>query len=134
MQIDKSNIDQFINGPVMNCSNSGVTEIKFIPESITTLICYNNQLTLLPPLPDGLIELFCEMNQLTELPLLPNSLKYLYCQYNKLTSLPLLPDLDYLYYFNNPLINKPTGLLSNWIKQHNKSINRSNQLKKLLDK
>ena len=103
MIIDKTNIDKFINGPVMDCSIMEITEIKFIPEHITILWCDNNQLTYLPLLPNGLIELYCYGNQLTYLPLLPNSLKYLSCS-------------------NNKLINYPTKPLSNWIKQHNRKL------------
>ena len=109
MIIDKSNINQFINGTKMRCSRRGVTSIEFIPDHITELYCYNNKLTELPPLPNGLIHLSCWCNKLTELPLLPN--------------------LEYLYCWDNPLINGPTKPLSNWIIQHN----RSNRLKQLLN-
>ena len=153
MRIDKSNIEQFIDGTIMHCSDMDVTEIKFIPESITHLYCSGNQLTSLPKLPDGLVDLSCNDNKLTSLPKLPNGLVDLSCNdnkltvlpplpnglvelscvYNKLTSLPLLPNLKYLYCFGNQLINEPTYPLSNWIKQHNKSINRNNYLKQLLN-
>ena len=114
MIINELNINKFINGSIMDCSCKGVTEIKFIPESITTLICYNNQLTYLPPLPSGLTKLYCYTNQLTVLPTLPCGLIVLWSNNNKLT-------------------NEPTNPLSEWIKQHNKSINRSNRLKQLLN-
>ena len=142
MKIDKSNINQFIKGPIMDCFDYGITKIEFIPEYITELNCWNNRLTSLPELPDGLIELHCYDNQLTSLlplgdhsviPKLPDGLIELDCSYNELTHLPLLPNLEYLCCYHNPLINKPTGLLSNWIIQHNKSINRYYRLKQLLN-
>ena len=114
MIINKTNINQFINGTTMDCSECGITEIEFVPGYITNLYCWNNQLTSLPKLPDGLTFLNCNSNQLTELPLLPNSLKYLFCS-------------------NNKLINYPTEPLSEWIKHHNKSINRQATLNKLLN-
>ena len=77
--------------------------------------------------------LWCNNNKLTELPLLPNSLKYLFCYNNKLTELPLLPNLNNLICDNNQLTNKPTNPLSEWIKQHNKLINRFIRLKRLLN-
>ena len=113
MIIDKTNIGQFIDRTEMNCSAMYITEIKFIPDYISQLYCDNNKLTSLPPLPVGLIVLWCDNNKLTKLPFLPNSLTYLSC-------------------INNPLINVPTDPLSEWIKQHNKSINRNNRLKQLL--
>ena len=121
MKIDKSNVNQFIKGPILDCSGRGVTSIESIPESITKLYCYGNKLTSLPKLPNGLNYLNCHNNQLTSLPILPNRLIELYCHNNQLTSLPILPNLKYLNFHNNPLIDK-TYPLSNWIKQHNRSI------------
>ena len=84
MRITKSNINQFIEGSKMDCSNKGITHIEYIPDGITRLDCNNNQLTELPKLPESLKRLFCNSNRLTELPKLPNSLTGLYCEHNNL--------------------------------------------------
>ena len=84
MRITKENIDRFIYGTIMDCSNKGITHIEYIPDGIIHLYCSNNKLTELPKLPDGLMELYCQYNQLTELPKLPDGLKYLDCGGNQL--------------------------------------------------
>ena len=84
MRITKYNIDRFINGSEINCSNMIITHIEFIPEGITHLYCYNNILTELPKLPESLISLNCDNNQLTKLPRLPDSLTDLYCDNNNI--------------------------------------------------
>ena len=84
MHITKDNINQFIDGSSMDCSNKGITHIEYIPDGIIHLYCHNNKLTELPKLPDGLISLWCENNKLTELPKLPESLTRLYCYNNNL--------------------------------------------------
>ena len=68
MIINKSNIDQFISGSVMNCYNKGITNIEYIPDNITHLDCSNNKLTYLPLLPNSLTHLDCYDNQLTSYP------------------------------------------------------------------
>ena len=88
MVINKDNINQFIDDTVVDCSNSGITHIEYIPEGITYLHCSNNKLTSLPNLPNSLTNLFCYNNLLTNLPILPNSLNYLDCSDNKLTDHP----------------------------------------------
>ena len=84
MRVTKDNINEFIEGSSMYCSDMGITNIEYIPDGITRLDCNNNQLTELPKLPESLTRLFCYVNNLTELPKLPNSLKYLYCNNNNL--------------------------------------------------
>ena len=66
MWITKDNIDKFIKGTTIDCSNKGITRLEYIP--------------------DGIRHLYCSNNKLTELPKLPESLKYLSCHNNKLTS------------------------------------------------
>ena len=137
MRITKYNINEFIEGTIMNCSDKGITHIEYIPDGITDLYCYNNKLTQLltmgdsygipklpdslkslhcggnelyslPKLPDSLIELSCLYNQLTELPKLPNGLISLYCNNNNITSLPKLPEsLKRLNCYDNQLTSLP---------------------------
>ena len=84
MHITKDNIDKFIKGTRMDCSNMDITRLEYIPDGITRLFCYNNKLTELPKLPESLTRLYCENNQLTELPKLPESLTSLWCYKNNL--------------------------------------------------
>ena len=129
MRITKYNIDRFINGSEINCSNMIITHIEFIPEGITHLYCYNNILTELPKLPESLISLNCDNNQLTKLPRLPDSLTDLYCINNQLTKLPRLPDsLTDLYCDNN---NIPYEITIDNIKEHNTLLKRKEILSKI---
>ena len=67
MHITKYNINEFINGTIMNCSDNdirGITHIDYIPEGITHLYCNNNELTELPKLPESLECLDCYNNNL----------------------------------------------------------------------
>ena len=117
MRITKYNIDRFINGSEMNCSNMIITHIEYIPEGITHLYCQYNKLTELlpmgdsygiPKLPDSLKYLDCYDNNLYSLPKLSDGLKYLYCQNNELTSLPKLPEfLIHLDCDNNNITSLP---------------------------
>ena len=109
MHITKDNINQFIEGTTMDCSNMYITGIDYIPDHITHLYCDNNKLTELPKLPDSLINLNCSNNNLTSLPKLPESLGHLYC-------------------YNNNLPYKIT--LKN-LKEHNKLIKRKEILKRI---
>ena len=84
MRITKDNINQFIEGTRMNCTDMGITHIEYIPGDITHLDCQYNRLTELPKLPDGLTELYCNNNKLTKLPKLPESLIGLFCYENNL--------------------------------------------------
>ena len=84
MRVTKDNINKFIEGTRMDCSNKGITNIEYIPDGIKRLYCDNNRLTELPKLPENLIDLHCGDNKLTELPKLPNSLKRLDCRNNNL--------------------------------------------------
>ena len=84
MHITKDNIGEFIYGPLMDCSDKGITHIEYIPDDITHLDCDNNRLTELPKLPESLIGLYCGDNKLTELPKLPESLIHLSCEDNNL--------------------------------------------------
>ena len=84
MWITKENINEFIEGSSMDCSNKGITNIEYIPDGIKRLYCYNNKLTSLPKLPESLTYLHCRYNELTELPKLPESLTDLYCRNNNL--------------------------------------------------
>ena len=64
MHITKDNINEFIKGTRMDCSNKGITRLEYIPDGITSLFCYSNQLTELPKLPESLARLYCGGNQL----------------------------------------------------------------------
>lgn len=109
MRITKDNIDEFINGSVIYCSNMGITGIDYIP--------------------DGITELYCGDNKLTSLPELPTGLKSLYCYANKLTSLPKLPtSLINLSSFKN---NLPYKVTIDNIKEHNKLVKRKEILSKI---
>ena len=48
MKLNKSNIDQYIDGNTLDCYNIGITSIEDIPDYITHIYCYNNNLTELP--------------------------------------------------------------------------------------
>ena len=48
MVINKDNINQFIIGTIMDCSEKNITSIEYIPDNITHLYCDNNQLTSYP--------------------------------------------------------------------------------------
>ena len=80
MVITKENINKFIEGSSMDCSNKGITHIEYIPDGITRLFCHSNRLTELPKLPESLMGLFCGNNNLPYKVTL-NNLK----QHNKLT-------------------------------------------------
>ena len=84
MRITKDNINEFIKGTSVDCSNKRITHIEYIPDGITHLYFYYNQLTELPKLPESLTHLYCFNNQLTELPKLPESLTHLWCENNNL--------------------------------------------------
>ena len=109
MRITKDNINKFIKGKTMSCSDNDITGIDYIPKEITHLFCYNNGLKSLPKLPNGLIYLNCRNNELEKLPKLPDSLKHLYCQYN---------NLPYIVTIDN-------------FKEHNKFIKRKEILEKI---
>ena len=109
MRVTKSNINQFIEGSSMDCSNKGITHIEYIPDGIKRLYCHSNRLTELPKLPESLIGLYCDNNKLTELPKLPESLEYLTCQYN----------------------NLPYKITIDNLKQHNKLIKRKQILSRI---
>ena len=64
MRITKENINKFIEGSSMDCSNKGITHIEYIPDGITGLNCWNNKLTELPKLPESLYYLDCKHNNL----------------------------------------------------------------------
>ena len=109
MLITKENINEFIEGTTMDCSNMYITGIDYIPETIT--------------------HLYCDNNKLTELPKLPDSLRYFDCNNNKLTSLPKLPDLLIsLLCYNN---NLPYKITIDNFKEHNKLIKRKEILKRI---
>ena len=61
MIIDKDNYKEFLSydGKELDCSNKGITEIKYLPESLKELDCHYNKLTTLPQLPKSLIMLSC---------------------------------------------------------------------------
>ena len=109
MIITKDNINKFIEGSSMDCSNKGITHIEYIPDGITRLDCYNNKLTELPKLPDSLTNLYCGDNKLTELPKLPESLISLFCYEN----------------------NLPYEITIDNLKQHNTLIKRKEILEKI---
>ena len=64
MHITKDNINEFIDGSLMDCSNKGITRLEYIPDGIRHLYCHNNELTELPKLPESLKYLLCENNNL----------------------------------------------------------------------
>lgn len=104
MIISKDNINKFVKGTMMDCSNRGITYIEFVPEGVSHFYCYNNQLTKLPKLPKGLKAFDCSNNKLTKLPEIPNNVKRFYCDHNKLTELPILPEnLTSLHCWENDL-------------------------------
>jgi Leucine-rich repeat (LRR) protein len=139
MIISKDNINKFVKGTMMDCSNRGITYIEFIPEGVSLFYCYNNQLTKLPKLPNGITHLYCDNNELTELPILPNSLIGLYCDHNKLTKLPILPEnLTSLHCWENDLPYRVTlkrfkehDILS--IKEHNTFLKRKKIINQILN-
>ena len=57
MRITKENVNNFIKGLYMNCSNSNITHIDYIPNSIMYLYCRGNKLVEIPELPEYLIYL-----------------------------------------------------------------------------
>ncbi len=96
------------NNLVMDLSDSGLTELPALPDTLETLICDNNELTSLPALPPRLKMLSCSGNKLTSLPPLPVTLQVLICDFNKLSSLPELPsNLESLICNNNQLTSLP---------------------------
>ena len=84
MRITKDNIDEFIKGTTIDCSNMDITRLEYIPDGIKRLYCYDNKLTELPKLPEGLVDLWCYNNKLTSIPKLPESLISLWCYENNL--------------------------------------------------
>ena len=52
----------------LDLSDSNLTELPDLPNTLKTLSCDNNQLTELPDLPDTLEELRCSYNELKKLP------------------------------------------------------------------
>ena len=93
MIITKDNIDEFIDGTTMYCSNMGITYIDYIPPYLTSLECDNNKLTEIPELTEGLKSLYCSDNQLTSLPKLPESLTYIDCYNNNLPYIVTIENL-----------------------------------------
>ena len=64
MHITKENINKFIYGTTIDCSNKNITYIEYIPDYIKYLSCDDNKLTKLPILPESLINLDCDNNNL----------------------------------------------------------------------
>lgn len=131
MIIDKNNFSGHINVTELDCHNSCLTEIKYLPPTLKILRCENtklnkihyfpddleqislnnNELKELPKLPEGLEELWCKSNKLVNLPDLPSSLKKIGCYNNNIEKLPNLPkSLIYLGCNNNKLTELPVHL------------------------
>ena len=86
MIINKHNVDKYIIGNILDCSNKSITSIEYIPNHIRSIYCECNKLTQLPDLPKSLVNLDCHNNKLTQLPKLPEGLIFLYCENNNLPS------------------------------------------------
>ena len=118
MIISKDNINKFVKGTMMDCSNKGITYIEFIPEGVSNFDCSNNKLTKLPKLPNRLKAFDCSNNKLTKLPILPENLTSLHCWGN---------DLPYLVTLKR---FKEHDILN--IKEHNTFLKRKMILNKIL--
>jgi len=110
--VDEYELPPFPPGLItLRYSNSKITTLPQLPDSLTLLACYSikinlpilppnltslayarNNLTVLPELPDSLESLTVIQNELTVLPRLPDRLQQLSCRGNKLIILPELPD------------------------------------------
>jgi Leucine-rich repeat (LRR) protein len=94
---------------VFNCSNTCISELPELPDSLEELNCSNTNITKLPKLPNGLKILRWEECGLEELPELPDSLIHLIVGGNRLVTLPKLPDgLEILVCCRNELKSLPT--------------------------
>ena len=92
MIITKSNINKFIEGSSMDCSNKGITHIEYIPDGITRLFCYNNKLTSMKGCPNEVDQFIFDYNNLTSLEFSTEIVNDRFsCTYNKLTSLEFGP-------------------------------------------
>ena len=103
-------LDRFTELERLYCSNTQITCLPKLPNSLRELVLYcNAKLTHLPTiLPNNLRMLRCEGSELTHFPALPNTLESLFCYNNKLTSLPELPcSLRVLYCQGNRLTSLP---------------------------
>ena len=122
-------IQYFDNLQSLNCSNNLLTELTYLPNTISTLLCANNDISLLvnfpsaaviidcswnsidslPTLPTPLLSLYCDGNNLNTLPPLPSSLEILQCRSNQISALPNLPQsLTNLRCSANPLATIPS--------------------------
>ena len=110
MEINKDNINEFIFGTTMDCSNKQITNIESIPQYITYLNCSNNKLTKLPKL--------------------PNNIRYLYCQSNKLINLPDIPNS--LICLSSDFNDKPFPIKNEKIKEHIKLLKRKKIIKSII--
>jgi hypothetical protein len=92
----------------LDCSNSMVENIKYIPNTLKILRCEDTKIKTLPELHEGLEELYCFNTSITTLPKLPTTLRVLNCGSCKLTKLPELPNsLTHLYCVDCSLSNLP---------------------------
>jgi hypothetical protein len=139
---DLSGIHYFDSVSTVYITNSPVSYIPELPDSLEYLYCDNTQLASLPPLPGTLVSLQIQNSPLTGLPALPDAmidlrtincpitslpslppfLDRLVCMNGQLTSLPALPDT--LYYLHVPdnfltsLPPLPSNLGVLWVDQN----------------
>ncbi len=93
----------------LNCSSNKISEIPDL-KNLTTLICSDNQITTFGRMPK-LEKLYCANNNLKKLPNLP-SLKKIICNDNKIDNIGEFIKLEKIDISNN-LLNSPPKLNSN---------------------
>jgi len=96
---------------VLNFENTNVTDLSGIQyfDSVTTIYITNSPVSYIPELPDSLEYLYCDNTQLASLPPMPSTLVSLQIQNSPLTGLPALPaSLIDLRTINCPITSLPT--------------------------
>jgi hypothetical protein len=83
---------------ILMCSNTQLSTLPTLPDSLTHLNCSYTRLCVLPTLPRSLRELRCQHTQLRTIPPLPQSMYYLDCCSTMIRTLPTIPLDPYRFF------------------------------------
>ena len=76
----------------LDCSNTAVNDLSYLPHTISYLDCSFSSITSIPILPNNLDTLKCGGQLLYTLNLIPSNLTYLECYYSNISSIGSLPN------------------------------------------
>jgi hypothetical protein len=78
-------------------SESNISDLYNLPDTLIYLSCSVLELTKIPQLPPNIYKLWCHDNLLTEIPQLPPSILYFSIYNNPVADLSNLPPLDWIF-------------------------------------